>query len=487
MSRYAYTFRLRHTGSNRAEDPDFDWLCLINDSDATGLLNGSYGSGSYIVEDSDGLLTSLFNGDTVNLAKGRKVKIYVPGAMPDEVRFHSSTPIKRDNGTDFPTAYHWKGGTVATGLGDESNPAAYVRGASPVISAKLKVMPASFLQDKYASIRVKAAGPDGISVPPASLVVTNVILDIAHISQVTCTGKLSTDAIKYYDKTGKEAQPFQLNWSISFDSGSTWHYAGNTRHTVYVTAAAAKGLLRQETLFYHGCKYANEKTSEAAMISAIWKPFADREVKRADGTQLTYYKTSYDASVFSGSTSGLLTLGDNKCGAWARFFLDVLHVQGLHQDDNLATILPLDNGDNYGFIVSNWTFTGSGTSGSATYPYMNRVAPQAPYVGTNGYLWVGAPEVNYTSGTEGQGNKKPAALFINHALAVVRGTIYDPSYGVIYPNLQGFDDALDGFYRSYDSWTANGVTSPALLFRTNPAGCDVKEQKNGRINYGGTN
>ena len=482
-----YTFKLKWAGTTLGDYPDYDWCCLINEATDTGLCQGLYDTGPFIVEDPDGLLTFETHGDDENITLGKEGTIIVPGAMPSEVRFHNTTPMKRDNGTDFPTAYHWKGGTVATGLGDESNPVAYVRGASPVISAKLKVMPADWLQKKYASVRVKATGPDGISVPPTSLVVTNVILDIAHISQVTCTGKLSPDAIKYYDKTGKEAQPFQLNWSISFDSGSTWHYAGNTKHTVYVTAAAAQGALRQETLFYHGCKYADGKSSTSTMISEIWKPFAARDVKRVDGTQLTYYKTSYDASVFSGSTSGLLALGDNKCGAWARFFLDILLVQGFRQDNNLAVIVPPNEDDHYGFIVKNWTFTGSGTSGSSAYPYMNRVAPQAPYVGTNGYLWVGAPEVDYTSGTAGQGNGKPSALFINHALAVVNGVYYDPSYGVTYPNLQGFDDMLDGFCRMYESWTANGETSPALLFRKNPAGCDVKERQAGRTNYNGTN
>ena len=78
MSRYAYTFRLRHTGSNRVEGPDFDWCCLIDDSDAAGPRQDRYGSGGvYVIQDPDELLNESFNGDTVNLAKGRKVKIHV--------------------------------------------------------------------------------------------------------------------------------------------------------------------------------------------------------------------------------------------------------------------------------------------------------------------------------------------------------------------------------------------------------------------------
>jgi len=290
----------------------------------------------------------------------------------------------------------------------------------------------------------------------------------------------------HYDKTGNEAAPFQLDWQVSFDSGSTWQSVGNTKHTVYVTAANPYGILRQETLFYHGCKYADGVDNTLTMISAIWQPFSStvRNVKRVDGTQLTYYN-SYIVNSFY--TYTLLAQGDGRCGAWARFFLDVLHAQGYHQNYSLATIVPSATGVDHGFIVKNWTFSGSGTNGSGTHPYINRVSGivhPRPYFGTNGYIWVGTPEVTYTSGTPGQGNGKPAALFFNHALVVLNGVFYDPSYGVTYPNLQGFNNALDGFYQEQAAWPVPGGVSPALLFRENLAGGNVKEDP--REDYKGT-
>jgi len=422
-----------------------------------------------------------------NVAGKLKATLYVPKAAVSEVCFHDHTVVKKDDGTDFPSAYHWKGNTVTTGVGDESNPVAYPRNTSPKISVKIKVTPETFLYGNDSKIRVRATGPNGIAFPatgPAAFAA-----GVVRVDATVCTGQLPA-TIKYYDKTGNEAAPFQLDWQVSFDSGSTWQSVGDTKHTVYVTAAASGGVWRQETLFYHGCKYADGVDNTLTMISSIWQPFSStvRNVKRVDGTQLTYYNSYI---VNSRSTPSLLAQGDGQCGAWARLFLDILLVQGFRQSNNLATIEASTTGVDHGFIVKNWTFSGSGTSGSGTHPYINRVSAvgQNPpaYAGVNGYIWVGTPEVTYTSGTPGQGNAMPAALFGNHALAVVNGVFYDPSYGVTYPNLQGFDNALDGFFQVQAAWPVSGGTSPALLFRKNLAGGNVQEHKDGRENYGAPN
>ena len=74
----SYTFRIRHTGTNRPEGPDYDWLCLIDGSDLPGPRIPQYGSGVIVIEDPQFLLNPLFNGDDINLAKGRTGKIHVP-------------------------------------------------------------------------------------------------------------------------------------------------------------------------------------------------------------------------------------------------------------------------------------------------------------------------------------------------------------------------------------------------------------------------
>ncbi|MCL1921530.1 MAG: hypothetical protein FWG50_10740, partial [Kiritimatiellaeota bacterium] len=75
----SYTYKLVWTDTNRgALGADYDWQFLINDSTATGLLPALYGTGFFHLEDPDGLLTQLYNGDDVNMAKGKTGKIYVP-------------------------------------------------------------------------------------------------------------------------------------------------------------------------------------------------------------------------------------------------------------------------------------------------------------------------------------------------------------------------------------------------------------------------
>ena len=56
------------------------WLeFLVDDTSVPGVRLDRYGSGSvYVVEDPQNLLTVLYNGDAVNMAKGKTGKIYVP-------------------------------------------------------------------------------------------------------------------------------------------------------------------------------------------------------------------------------------------------------------------------------------------------------------------------------------------------------------------------------------------------------------------------
>ena len=61
-------------------------------------------------------------------------------------------------------------------------------------------------------------------------------------------------------------------------------------------------------------------------------------------------------------------------------------------------------------------------------------------------------EITYTSGTPAQGNTKPPELFDSHALAVVNGVFYDPSYGQTYSSMQDMENkVIDGYYRIPDN------------------------------------
>jgi hypothetical protein len=74
----AYAFSLRWVATNLDEGPDYDWQAKINDSTEAGAYSGLYGTGAFIVEDPDGLLTECTYGGPNNLTIGKQGRIIVP-------------------------------------------------------------------------------------------------------------------------------------------------------------------------------------------------------------------------------------------------------------------------------------------------------------------------------------------------------------------------------------------------------------------------
>ena len=73
------------------------------------------------------------------------------------------------------------------------------------------------------------------------------------------------------------------------------------------------------------------------------------------------------------------------------------------------------------------------------------------------------------------GNNKPASLFNQHYIAIVNKRAYDPAYGKEYSLPSEFENvAISGFYRDEPLWMANGVATPAILFRKNPNGINIQ-------------
>ena len=74
----AYTFSLRWVATNLDEGPDYDWRAKINYSTAAGAYEGLYGTGPFIVEDPDELLTDETHGNAANITLGKTGRIIVP-------------------------------------------------------------------------------------------------------------------------------------------------------------------------------------------------------------------------------------------------------------------------------------------------------------------------------------------------------------------------------------------------------------------------
>ena len=99
-----------------------------------------------------------------------------------------------------------------------------------------------------------------------------------------------------------------------------------------------------------------------------------------------------------------------------------------------------------GFLVKNWNFSGSGTSGIPFYSYQN-IFDITTFRKSNSYLWISA-EVTDQDGIGAQGNNNPASWFTSHIIVPIEGgRYYDPSYGVTYDSIAPFQsDFLDGFF-----------------------------------------
>ena len=97
------------------------------------------------------------------------------------------------------------------------------------------------------------------------------------------------------------------------------------------------------------------------------------------------------------------------------------------------------------FLIKNYSFNGSGTSGNTNYPYK-------------------LSEVTDLPGIRGQGNNNPKSYFADHAVVWYNGTYYDPSYGKTASNLINYrDNALDGWLDVDTGFVTNNVSKHNLV------------------------
>ncbi len=190
--------------------------------------------------------------------------------------------------------------------------------------------------------------------------------------------------------------------------------------TYYISGTATKGL--------------SVNSTDADLIEAIWRAFETRLVKRKDGKTLHYYLSHETQNVF---VAQLLKYGDGQCGAWTRFFLDCLRVQGINTTGTYVTIgWWKDEDSKKGILVKDWIFIGNGTSGDTEYPYIN-------IFDANGNLLYA--EVRPLNSLPGQNNPNTPLLFNNHQFAYIGEKYRDPSYGLSSPDDRDF--GLSGYWK----------------------------------------
>lgn len=423
-------------------------------------------------------LVRHLNGNSANVDQ---VKFVLVPVVIKDVRFAGSNyhELKSDDGNTTYNAPHWVDvngdgiATTNTSSGEKNYPVAFTRNTKPKVGGKFRV---AGLQSGQ-SVKIKVSSAQGLQIPET--VVTPDADGIVTLQPQEASNNL-INSIQFHNAEDNTA--FKIDWEISIGSGG-WSSFGSTKHTVYITHADPAPTLssRQETLFLLACKNAKGKTQVADITDGIWGEFTDRDVRRADKTQLCYYK-SYKCSVVT--TEELIKQGDGQCKAWTYLFLDLRKVHGIDDEDECRAIQPIPG---HGFIVKNWSFNGNGTSNHLEFPYLNKTSGP-DWIGDTSYTWM-ISEVKDVDGIPGQGTIDPASWFNNH-LAAIAGDYYDPSYGIKYDSLAEIDDeAVDGYYLQTqmdlneqvvdldlnddgdkdDSAVRTGV----MLFKKNPPGLDL--------------
>ena len=475
-----HAVRYGKVGSENAIWQNGEWIALSD------LVAGDGWTDLVIYDMSD-------HGDCVGEATNSMGERHPVTLLPVEVvevsfagaKYHE---LKKDDVSVTYSAPHWvdkdgNGNPTDTANGEKDYSVAYTRNTKPSIGAKFSIQG---LPNNLA-IKLRAKGSDGIEIPETAAQINGNDVTLP----VTASSTNWPNTIKFYDRIDVN-KAFKLDWEIKVGD-SDWAQVASTKHQVYLTLddpAQMKDIfgnaiqLRQETLFYLSCKNADGKTSQADTTDAIWSEFTDRDVRRIDGTQMTYYKT-YQCQVQVTDASGLLKFGDGQCGSWASLFIRLRQIHGIDVANEYVIFSSINN--NEGFLVKNWNFNGAGSSGIPAYPYLN--IPDAPFPAQNSYPWKFA-EVTDQNGIAGQGNPNPASLFGNHQV-VLDGQYYDPSYGQKFASLKDIDDnAIEAYFLTasvpLDESSFNldlngdgdktdvGVQTNVFLIRKNPASLDLK-------------
>jgi len=446
------------------------------EQDATNPLRATCHSprqpGEYVVTASCG------DSSRVMLVKVGTYKIH-------EVTFHNNIPIQKDTTSEFYTGYDWRdndldgisdmmdGANARTDL--HYHPVAYVStdisSATGTFSNFCTKVSASTGQiasfDAKAAVKkVRFAWNDSFAGWNWS---ASTDFGTGAVT-LTASRPFASSPKVYYNEAA------ELAWEVGFgeqgtqDDDLSWHRS-SSHHELHLTyklplqACLAWGANRNcETILYRSCSSATRCASESSIVSAVWTCFSGCNFKRKNGCPLTYYK-SFTNEVFT--VKQLLLTTDGQCSAWAELFRLSLLTQGI---DSFLVIAKAPDYSS-GFAVKAWNFSGEGTSGNTVFPYQNNRAvivddaqDITDYIKDTYYEWGNVVEVSDGDGIRGQNNGNPASLFGHHLIVQKNGTYFDPSYGLIYSNIQEFDDNLDGFYK---------LTNVKVLFQKNPPGKQI--------------
>jgi hypothetical protein len=369
----------------------------------------------------------------------RWIKVYVVKADVKEVWFSATDsaryfPVAKDDGTgNYPNRQWYNTNPpdrVATNPGDCQYPVAYKRGAKMQVMTKLKLQIGAGATPNE-NLVVKGEQANGYTF----------YRRFGHDDSGYTMRLMGHELVMADDASSALANyiecfdTFDINWSVSYNNELSYNSVGTTKNQVYATLEKPT-TTAFHTLLHLSCKNAKGLNNAATATAAIWSEFTDNIVYKAQLPGTTGAPTllayQHDALSFY-DTRSFLRYGKGRCGAWARFLVDMLGVQGLQ-----ATV-------------------------SAINP---NVTPPTP---PPGYFYDSAGlQVNPVPAQGSGGAAYTTVQFADHAVVKtnnVPNTIFDPSYGVSYTGgsmavaEQAWEDgALAGFVFSYKDSPTTGIS-----------------------------
>ena len=458
----------------------------VSSSTANGQQNGTITiSGTPTQIGAFTLMTTLQDGDS-NMGSGTEsLTIFSTSLVWVTFSGAGFRPITSDVDPTFPspsatyTTQQWQAGAVP-----RQRPVLYAANSVLTVSADWTD---SMAPPATGSILAKATTSNGLTIAPTPVTASGGAL---VLSPVTATGTLGNVA--------KLLPHLVIQWQLSFDGGTSWVTAGTSDNPLYVSASTNPlpdpeaneyflTVVDSEVNVTSGLTAGGTTDNTGTIIGNTWNLFSSHVVKQISltapfasgseqGKALTYYGTAAPGDAIADTTQQLYWTGytlnnsvqlllashDGECMTFAELYLDMLLVSGVSQTGDLITIEPVHSD---GFLVNNWKFVGTGTSGNDAYPFIDVPAQLATDSLGNVYGINNQYQVQKQPGAAGQNSPNPAALFNNHVIVELNGKIYDPSYGTTYSSVA---DLVDHAFAGFFDWVSSippsvlGIASPGV-------------------------
>lgn len=363
------------------------------------------------------------------------------------------TGIAKDDGSGYFTAPEW------SSRGE--SPVAYVSGTKVKVKARFK-----FTCKPTGTVYVQGVNRDGYDLPPVALTFTS---DTEGVYEGEAKTAFPVNVVNAFD-------PFRISWQASTDVNLPYTEMGTSANPLYVLYGIPNKFTTPfYTSIHVGCKNAAGQSEEDKIVDNIYKEFTDQCVERAERAGcMSYWGANSHISVSPVlssffTTAGLLANGEARCNAWAKFFIDMIRLQGLRGaeqpqllqlewtrshylegDDNNnidmdATANQIEFGSlsrtsiirRAGFFVNKWNIQG-------------RIFVDCFITTTNSpNQLISSPNIDII-GLSAQNNNNPWAFFEEHLIVLYNNKYYDPSYGTtISDNLAEWKDKSIAGFGSY--------------------------------------